>query len=187
MLIYLQNPLTTYVATESHGLKNFRRTVKEEARPILILAPRTPVLLVYDIEDTEGPPLPAKLEMFGKVSGRFDAAVLQRTLINCGREKIRVERKDLPSLRAGTATMRVREPEWNARIWLRSYFGDAGAYCPLFYELAHIFLGHVGANKKCNLAYRTKVSHAVAEIETEAVAYIICRRAGLKTRSDQYL
>jgi hypothetical protein len=27
----------------------------------------------------------------------------------------------------------------------------------------------------------------VAEIEAEAVAYIVCKRAGLKTRSDEYL
>lgn len=186
-LIYLQNPLATYVATSSQWFKNFRRTIKEEARPIIILAPRTPVLLLYDVADTEGPPLPAKLEMFGKVSGRFNPVVLQRTLINCTREKIHVERKDLPPLRAGLATMRVREPEWNARVWLRGELDDASAYSALCHELAHIFLGHVGANKKCSWPYRKKVSHAVAEIEAEAVAYIVCKRAGLKTRSDEYL
>jgi hypothetical protein len=187
MLIYLQNPLATYVATASHWFKKFRRTIKEDARPIIILAPRTPVLLLYDVEHTEGPPLPEKLELFGKVSGRFDPAVLQRTLINCTREAIQVERKDLPPLRAGLATMLVREPEWNARICLRTELDDAAAYGALCHELAHVFLGHVGANKKCNWPYRTKVSHAVAEIEAEAVAYIVCRRAGLKTRSDEYL
>ena len=186
-LIYLQNPLATYVATAGQWFKNFRRTVKEDARPMIILAPRTPVLLLYDVQNTEGPALPAKLEMFGKVGGRFDPAVLQRTLINCAREKIQVERKDLPSLRAGLATMRVRAPEWNARVCLRAELDDAAAYGALCHELAHIFLGHVGANKKCNWPYRPKVSHAVAEIEAEAVAYIICKRAGLKTRSDEYL
>jgi hypothetical protein len=186
-LIYLQNPLATYVATAGQWFKKFRRNIKEDGRPIMILAPRTPVLLLYDVADTEGPPLPAKLETFGKVSGRFDPAVLQRTLINCARERIHVERKDLPTLRAGSATMRVREPERSARICLRTELDDASAYGALCHELAHIFLGHVGANKKCNWPYRTKVSHAVAEIEAEAVAYILCKRAGLKTRSDEYL
>lgn len=186
-LIYLQNPFATYVATASQWFKNFRRNIKEDARPIIILAPRTPVLLLYDVADTEGPPLPAKLETFSKVSGRFDPAVLQRTLINCAREKIQVERKDLPALRAGLATMRVREPQWNARVVLRTDLDDPAAYGALCHELGHIFLGHVGANKKCNWPNRTKVSHAVAEIEAEAVAYIVCKRAGLKTGSPEYL
>ena len=48
MLVFLQNPLATYFATASHWHKVFRRTIKDEARGMVILAPRTPVLMVYD-------------------------------------------------------------------------------------------------------------------------------------------
>jgi hypothetical protein len=186
-LIYLQNPLATYVATTRQWFKNFRRTIKEDARPIIILAPRTPVLLLYDVEHTEGPALPANLESFGKTSGRFDPAVFQRTLINCERERILVERKDLPALRPGLATMRLRNSDWTARIFIRQELDDASAYAVLCHELAHVFLGHLGASKKCNWPYRPNASHAVAELEAEAVAYIVCRRAWLKTQSVQYV
>lgn len=186
-LIYLQNPHATHVATANQWFKNFRRTIKEEARPIIILAPKTPVLLLYDVEDTTGPALPANLNQFGKTSGRFDPGVLQRTLQNCERERILVERKELPALRPGLATMRVRTSDWHARIFLRHSLDEASAYSVLCHELAHTFLGHLGANKKCNWPYRPNVSHAVAELEAEAVAFIVCKRAGLKTQSPQYV
>jgi hypothetical protein len=187
MLVYLQNPFATYVATTNQWFKNFRRTIKEHARPIIILAPRTPVLLLYDIEDTEGPPLPGKLGTFGKTKGRFDPQLLHRTVRNCDREKILVQRKDLPALRAGVATMRLRDSNWKARIWLRQELDDASAYPILCHELAHVFLGHLGASKQCNWPYRPNVSNAVAEIEAEAVASIVCSRAGLKTQAIEYL
>jgi len=37
------------------------------------------------------------------------------------------------------------------------------------------------------LEYRLNLPFAVTEIEAEAVAYIVCRRAGLRTRSAEYL
>jgi hypothetical protein len=40
MLVYLQNPHATFFATAAHWGKNFGRTLKEDARPMLILAPR---------------------------------------------------------------------------------------------------------------------------------------------------
>ena len=37
--------IATYFATASHWHKAFRRTIKDEARGLVILAPRTPVLI----------------------------------------------------------------------------------------------------------------------------------------------
>ena len=91
---YLQNPLATYFATASHWHKAFRRTIKDEARGLVILAPRTPVLMVYDIADTEGPPLPDKLQVFTQTSGPFNPMILDRTLKNAERDRILIERKD---------------------------------------------------------------------------------------------
>lgn len=187
MLVFLQNPLVTYFATASHWHKAFRRTIKEEARGLVILAPRTPVLIVYDIDDTEGPPLPGKLEAFTQTSGPFNPMILDRTLKNCERDGILVERKAMGSLRGGFATARVKEAGWKMRIGLREELAPAAAYAVLCHELAHIFLGHVGANKEAGWPYRLNLPHAVMEIEAEAVAHIVCRRAGLRTHSAEYL
>jgi hypothetical protein len=187
MLVFFQNPLATYFATASHWHKAFGRAIKDEARGLVILAPRTPVLMVYDIADTEGPPLPDKLQLFTRTSGPFNPMILERTLKNAERDRIRIERKAMGLLRAGFATARAREQDWKMRIGLRQELEPAAAYSVLCHELAHIYLGHLGADKDGWWPYRLNLPFAVTEIEAEAVAYIVCRRAGLHTRSAEYL
>jgi hypothetical protein len=187
MLVFLQNPLATYFATASHWHKAFRRAIKDEARGMVILAPRTPVLMVYDIADTEGPPLPDKLQIFTQTSGPFNPMILERTLKNAERDGILVERKAMGALRGGFATERGREAPWKMRIGLRRELEPAAAYAVLCHELGHIYLGHLGADRDGWWPYRVNLPHAVTEIEAEAVSYIVCRRAGLQTRSAEYL
>jgi len=187
MLVFLQNPLATYFATASHWHKAFGRAIKDEARGLVILAPRTPVLMVYDIADTEGPPLPDKLQWFTRTSGPFNPMILERTLKNAERDRIHIERKAMGLLRAGFATARAREQDWKMRIGLRQELEPAAAYSVLCHELAHIYLGHLGEDKDGWWPYRLNLPFAVTEIEAEAVAYIVCRRAGLHTRSAEYL
>jgi hypothetical protein len=187
MLVFFQNPLSTYFATASHWRKVFHRTIKDEARGMIILAPRTPVLLVYDVADTDGPPLPGKLELFGRTSGRFNPMILERTIKNCERDKIRVERKAMGQLRGGFTTARVYDQNWKMRIGLREALDEAAAYAVLCHELAHVYLGHLGADKEGGWPYRVNLRNTVAEIEAESVAHIVCRRAGLRTHSAEYL
>jgi hypothetical protein len=187
MLVYLQNPLATYFATARHWQKAFGRSVKEDARGMILLAPRTPVLLVYDIADTEGPPLPDKLGVFTQTAGRFNPTLLDRTIKNAERDRIRVERKPMGQLRGGFATTRVEDSSWKMRVGLREELDAASAYQVLCHELAHIYLGHVGVDRDGWWPYRTNLTEGVTEIEAESVAYVVCRRAGLETRSAEYL
>jgi hypothetical protein len=187
MLVYAQNPQTTHFATASHWRKAFGRSIKEDARGMIILAPRSPVLMVYDIADTEGPALPEKLRVFTQTSGRFNPALLERTVKNCERDRIQVRRVPMGELRGGFATTRGREPGWKMRVGLRADLEDAAAYAVLCHELAHIYLGHVGADRDGCWPFRMNLSEAVAEIEAESVAHIVCSRAGLRTRSAEYL
>jgi hypothetical protein len=187
MLVFLQNPLTTYFATATHWQKAFGRGIKDEARGMIILAPRTPVLLVYDVADTDGPPLPKQLEVFTRTSGRFNPMILDRTVKNCERDRIRVERKPMGQLKGGFSTARGNDPAWRMRIGVRSELDAGSAYAVLCHELAHIYLGHLGADKEGGWPYRLNLSQAVMEIEAESVAHIVCRRAGLRTHSAEYL
>jgi hypothetical protein len=154
---------------------------------MLILAPRTPVLMVYDIADTDGPPLPEQFRVFAKTSGRFNPARLDHTVKNCKRDQIQVRRQPMGEMRGGFATGRANEPGWKMRVSLRADLGDSAAYSVLCHELAHIYLGHVGADRDGWWPFRMNLSDAVAEIEAESVAYIVCQRAGLRTRSAEYL
>jgi len=187
MLVYMQNPLATYWATARHWRKAFGRSIKAEARGMLILAPRTPVLVVYDIADTDGPPLPEKLRDFSQTAGPFNPAILDRTVKNCERDRIQVVRQAMGPLRGGFATVRAPEPGWKMRVSLRAGLEDAAAYAVLCHELAHVYLGHAGADRDGWWPFRMNVTEAVAEIEAESAAYIVCARAGLRTRSAEYL
>jgi hypothetical protein len=187
MLVYAQNPQAAHFATASHWQKAFGRSIKEQARGMVILAPRGPVLMVYDIADTEGPPLPEKLRVFAHTSGRFNPALLDRTIKNCERDRIQVRRLPMGELKGGFVTSREREQGWKMRVGLRDDLEDAAAYAVLCHELAHVYLGHVGADRGGGWPFRMNVSEAVAEIEAESVAYIVCARAGLRTRSAEYL
>ena len=73
------------------------------------------------------------------------------------------------------------------RIGLRQELEPAAAYAVLCHELAHIYLGHLGADKDGGWPYRLTLPYAVTEIEAEAVSHIVCRRTGLRTRSAEYL
>jgi hypothetical protein len=187
MLVYAQNPLAKHFATASHWQKDFGRSIREDARAMVILAPRGPVLMVYDIADTQGPPLPEQMRVFAQAGGRFNPALLHHTVKNCERDQIQVRRHPMGELQGGFATDRTREPGWKMRVGLRADLEDAAAYAVLCHELAHIYLGHVGADRDGWWPFRMNLSEAVAEIEAESVAHIVCARAGLRTRSAEYL
>jgi hypothetical protein len=187
MLVYAQNPQATRFATAGHWRKSFGRTIKEDARGMLILAPRTPVLMVYDIADTDGPPLPEQFRVFTRTSGRFEPALLDRTVKNCEHDQIQVRRVTMGEMHGGFATSRAREAGWKMRVGLRADLDEAAAYAVLCHELAHIYLGHVGADRDGWWPFRMNLSETVAEIEAESVAHIVCQRAGLTTRSAEYL
>lgn len=60
-LIYSQNPNVTFVASKTDWKRRHNRTIKADARPLIILAPFHPVLFVFDVADTEGEPLPDRV------------------------------------------------------------------------------------------------------------------------------
>ena len=104
-LLYIQNPKATFfVATPKQWHTRHHRTLKPGARPLLILAPMHPVMFVYDLADTEGPPLPqALIEPFG-TAGEISKKVCDRTMVAALQDGILVQfRADYSPLQAGAA------------------------------------------------------------------------------------
>lgn len=187
MLVYVQNPEAAYWATASHWRKAFGRQVKDDAKPMVILAPMTPVLLVYDLADTEGPPLPEWfIEPFA-TEGPFNESALATTIENCGRDRIQVEYKKYGQLHAGSAMHVPTGSDMKVRIELNEELDPRGQYSTLCHELAHVYLGHLGSDRDKWWPSRLNLRRNQREIEAEAVGYIVCRRAGLTTRSAEYL
>ena len=94
-LLYLQNPFMTSVATAGRWRKKFKRRLKADARPLVILAPMSPVRFLYDLKDTEGQPAsPDLLKPYNK-AGRIQMDVYNKTVHNCAIHGIAARDVDL--------------------------------------------------------------------------------------------
>jgi hypothetical protein len=187
MLVKVQKPSCVFYATARDWKTRFDRDVKEDARPLLILAPMHPVLLVYDLDDTEGKELPEEIRHFAHAEGDWNPQVLTYTLQNAERDCILVQLRELGSQYGGFATTRLRDSRYKMRIVIHSGLDARSCYAVLCHELAHVYLGHLGSDHDNWWPYRMNLTHDTVEIEAEAVAFIVCTRAGLTTSSDAYV
>ncbi|HPT28278.1 MAG TPA: hypothetical protein PLZ95_17805, partial [Bryobacteraceae bacterium] len=106
MLVRIQNPACGFYASASDWHHRFGRYLKEDARPMLILAPMHPVMLVYDLDQTEGRPLPKEIREFARFQGDIDEEVLDRLVSNAEvRDRIRIGTADLSQTMGGFATI----------------------------------------------------------------------------------
>jgi len=188
MLVRVQNPACSFFATARDWERRFSRTVKEDAHPMLILAPKHPVMLVYALDDTDGQSLPSELQRFARFQGPWDAAWLKRAVENAARDAIRVDFKNLSTTNAGFAEVRFGEDaKCRVRIVVHSELDEPSRYGVLCHELAHIYLGHLGANEDGWWPGRASLTRAAIEFEAEAVAYVVTGRLGLAGSSSEYV
>jgi hypothetical protein len=187
MLVKVQNPHCGFYATARDWRDRFQRTMKEDARPMLILAPMHPVMLVYDLDSTEGPPLPDKYANFATADGSWCTSYLESLLSNAERHGIQIQFHPLSSVSAGFATTRVQLATYWMRVVVNSDLDEPARFLVLCHELAHIHLGHLGTEKGAPWPCRLDLSHETVEIEAEAVAYILATRCGLESSSARYL
>jgi hypothetical protein len=188
MLVRLQNPSCGFYATQSDWRKRFNRQLIEDARPMIILAPMHPVMLVYDTDQTSGGPLPDELQAFAHFDGEWNSEWLRRTLENAAvRDQIRVDFKRLSSTNAGFATLARGDSEFKMRIAIHDDLNGPSAYGVLCHELAHIYLGHLGTDQDFWWPSRTGLNKSTVEIEAESVAFIVSTRAGLRGSSAAYV
>ena len=60
-------------------------------------------------------------------------------------------------------------------------------FASLAHELGHLFLGHLGSDKELNVPLRVQSDHAQRELEAESVAFLVCARNGVTSKSETYL
>jgi hypothetical protein len=187
MLVRLQNPACSFYASARDWEDRFERKLKEDARPMLILAPMHPVMLVYDLDQTEGERLPEELERFMKYEGDWQPEWLDRMVDNAAGYRIRVNFKGLSSTNAGFATMDRESGKWKMRIAIHDVLDGPSRCGVLCHELAHILLGHLGSDEDRWWPARTNLTHHAIEVEAEAVAWIVTQRLGLSGESKSYV
>jgi hypothetical protein len=188
MLVHVQNPACSFFATDADWRKRFERTVKEDARPMLILAPMSPLICVYALDDTEGKPLPAELEVFSQFEGPASDDMLALLVDNAARhDGIRVDFKPLSSTLSGFATFHRGPGAWKMRIVVHDALDTASRIGVLCHELAHIFLGHLGPDADRWWPARSSLDRHSVEVEAEATAYLVTSRLGFTGSSHAYV
>jgi IrrE N-terminal-like domain len=190
MLLQMQKPGLSYAASAKDWQARFGRTPKEGARPLLILWPFGPVALVYDVLDTEGKALPRDVASFfaqGPIDENRIASF--RALMN--KKKIEWCWVDAGDQKAGSIRM-VRRPTEDKklalyRMHINRNHSPAVQFTTLTHELGHLFLGHLGPDRALNVPQRPRMGHTQLELEAESVAYLVCARNRVKSKSETYL
>lgn len=191
MLVHLQMDGATYVAPPHRWLRQFQRRIRSGARPLVILQPMGPVMLVYDVSDTEplpgAPALPRWVtDPFTVRSGEIGPKFAM-TVSNARRDSVSVVERDAGSQSAGLIRVSGRATPWRYEVLLNAKHAPEARYATLAHELAHLYCGHIGTPDASWWPDRRGLSRAAAEIEAESVCYLVCRRLGLDNPSGEYL
>ncbi|MBK9334975.1 MAG: hypothetical protein IPM96_21880 [Ignavibacteria bacterium] len=187
-MVHYQNPSARVVLTKAQWMKR-NRIVKPEVRPMVILIPFGPIAFVYDILDTNKngitlfDDLPIELVEPFNTSGIFDESILNLTINNCKKENLEIEINDLNRECAGY----VMSLNKGFSITINRSLKTNDRYSTLIHELGHIFSGHIGVNEYSWWNDRPDLSSEIKEIEAESISYLVCKRAELDTKSEQYL
>lgn len=190
LLLHIQKPGLSYAARPSDWWERFGRRPKPHARPLVVLRNFGPVEFVYDILDTEGKKLPEAAFAF-PTKGEVPAGWMAEAELRLRNEEIEIVRLDHGDERAGFA--RCLDPRGDKRslkhfeVGINRNHEFATQTVTLLHELAHIYLGHCGADAKRSVRLNRPKDLALREVEAETVAYLVAKRTGLSPRSETYL
>lgn len=192
MLLQIQKPGLSFATSAYDWKRLFNRTIKLDARPLLIMWPFSPVALVYDVLDTEGKELPQDVMAF-YARGTIDAGTLASFRASLEKKNIQWDEIDAGDNKAGSIRMiecadpKSKKGRNRYRMGINKNHQPAVQFSTLAHELAHLFLGHLGADKPLNIADRSRFGHDQKEIEAESTAYLVCKRNGVTPGSERYL
>jgi hypothetical protein len=198
MLVYIQDPAVTFFGGTSFWKKKFDRTIKKGAQPYIILAPNGPVMLVYDVMETEGRESPEDFLRKGlgrkpnEVIGKIDNKIYSRVIEEAKRWGIGISYKPFSYFKGGHITTIF---SGYLEICLKEGAPDEENFSVLIHELAHLFLGHTGHKqihyngneKPTKLLQREQMARTAEELEAETVSFLICNKLGLITQSAEYI
>lgn len=198
LLLYTQNSSATCVATARGWQQKFGRRPKFDARPIAILAPMAPILFVFDIQDTEGPAVPSVLLQPHGTQPRLLNKIYTNTRHNCAVHGIAVHETTMDRGTTGTAsriTPALRKQyrdlelqnDTSYLILIDRTQPIEDRYSSLAHELGHIFCSHLGIDRHAWWPEREDLNINGEEIESDAVAYLVCERSGLGVGAARHL
>lgn len=194
MLVRVQRPGAAAVGSRSQW-KRQGRTVNPDAIPIVILQPFGPVRFIYEISDMEGREIPGEKASSLFADGEISQDTYDKTKAAAEKYGVQVEETDkYGALLAGTAAGISIRPElldtkgkMPFRVKLNKAHDLPTRFATLAHKLGQVYCGHIGGDPKGRWPRRTDLPPNVCEMEAEAVAWLVCQRNGVTSRSREYL
>lgn len=201
MLIHIQKPGSSYVASATEWKKSFNRTIKPGARPLVILRPFGPVSFVFELSDTEGEEFfPEKLINPFSVDGKLQESLFYNLVENLKCDGISYSEVELGSSRAGSiqtadSNKKIKILRNQNEIILKNLFNIVvnrnhpieTRFATIIHELGHLYCGHLGTPDPKWWKARTNLDINQEEFEAESVCWMVCERLGIKNPSAEYL
>ncbi len=195
MLVHVQMPGARFVAPPHRWRRDYGRTIKAGARPLVILQPMGPVMFVFDVADTEGAPLPPEVESPFEVRGGMIGRELDTASENGKRDGVLIHGRKLGTQQAGSIavasgkTLAFGEHAVPLRyaLELNDDLSREARFVTLAHELGHLYCGHLGTPDDSWWPDRRGLAAAVQEFEAESVAFLVCSRLGIDNPSETYL
>ncbi len=199
MLIHMQKPGSTYVASVKEWREKFGRRPKPGARPLIILRTFGPISFVYELEDTEGRDFPQKLQSPFQADGEFSDKELEQFKKNLQFNGYRIREENYGTGRAGQAQAILTHGTYKNKdkcphsfrmpfaITINSNHDKVTQLTTIYHELGHIYCGHLGSQGFDFLLERFSSDIQANEFEAESVCWLLCEHRGIKNPSAEYL
>jgi hypothetical protein len=201
-LVNAQRRGAVYVAKESTWWREFGRTLRASARPIVILRPFGPVDFVYDVADTKGPPLPGGLlEPFRATGAITEQGVRAFTSLLPQHGILFEESTDesdpadgdrtagsshaLPQ--GSTVLFAGKAIEIEYRVVVDAGLDPHAKLVTILRELGHVFCHHEQAPEVRSKRRGPLPDARGREFEADVVAWLLCARLGIESPAGEFL
>lgn len=195
-LVQVQRPGSAFVDTEEGWAKRGRR-VKPMAHRLITLRPFGPVEFVYELADTEGEPVPERFAHPFAAEGSVTEEGYRWFVRRLGQLSIVYDERQQGSQLAAHVTVhdvveretrdgRVR-PLVRYAVTVNSLLGPNEKFRALIHEVGHVQCGHLIVPMEMRIRQRPGLSEESKELEAECVAWLLCRRLGVRYDPSEHL
>lgn len=197
LLAVLQLPNPRLLLPTHEWASRWRRTIRPEQRPLILLLPNGPVMFLYDVSQTEGNAdsrcLPPALENPYAMRDVQDADfALSWLLKNAKHDGVRITegrrgQSQAGHIRRSKAGQKIRVDSRDGQVvagivpvrfecMLNQFHSETEKLATLAHELGHLYCGHLGSGPGDWWPSRDDLSHEQDEFEAETTAQLVFRR-----------
>ena len=198
MLLHVQKPGSRYVASASEWAARFNRRPKPDARPLVILRPFGPVAFVYELNDTEGDPLPQEIEDPFIATGEITEAKVADFMEHAYYDGFWILMQNYGTDYAGQVSVIHETGTFMSKgvqkafhipftVSVNSNLNPAAKLATIYHELGHVYCGHLYHEDAKYLPQRYQMTQEQEEFEAESVCWLLCERQGIENPSAAYL